>query len=96
MFINEDFAGGGPAGGDRSRWRSTRIGDRVSIGSNATIMPVSICNDVVIGSGAVVTRDIGRPGIYAGNPARWLRAHPRRPEGAGPAEAGRPASEGEP
>ena len=32
-----------------------------------------ICDDVVIGAGAVVTRDIDYPGIYAGNPARLLR-----------------------
>ena len=76
MFINDTFASGGPARGDRSKWRQTSIGDKVSIGSNATVMPVSICNEVVIGAGAVVTRDITQPGIYAGNPARKLRALP--------------------
>lgn len=76
MFINDTFASGGPARGDKSKWRSTDIGDAVSIGSNATIMPVSICDGVVIGAGAVVTRDIAEPGIYAGNPARKLRALP--------------------
>ncbi len=37
-------------------------------------MPVTICDRVVVGAGAVVTRDITEPGIYAGNPARLLRA----------------------
>ena len=73
MFINDLFAEGAPAGGDRSKWKSTRIGDRVSIGSNATILPVSICDGAVIGAGAVVTRDILKPGVYAGNPARLIR-----------------------
>lgn len=73
MFTNDLFAKGGPARGDRSLWKSTRIGDRVSIGSNATLLPVSVCNDVVIGAGAVVTRDIVEPGIYAGSPARLIR-----------------------
>lgn len=73
MFINDVFSSGGPARGDTSKWASTDIADRVSIGSNATIMPVSICSDVVIGAGAVVTRSIAEPGIYAGNPARLLR-----------------------
>lgn len=73
MFINDTFATGGPARGDVSLWRSTRVGNHVSIGSNATILPVNICDDVVIGAGAVVTRDITRPGVYAGNPARMLR-----------------------
>ena len=73
MFTNDRFADGGPARGRRELWRATRIGDRVSIGSNATLLPVSICDDVVIGAGAVVTRDITKPGIYAGNPARLMR-----------------------
>lgn len=79
MFINDLFAGGGPARGRRELWKSTRVGDRVSIGSNATILPVSICSDVVIGAGAVVTRDITESGIYAGNPARLLRLLPAQP-----------------
>ncbi|MEY4827870.1 MAG: hypothetical protein RLZZ288_1421 [Planctomycetota bacterium] len=74
MFINDVFATGGPARGDKSLWRSTKIGSRVSLGSNATILPVSICDDVVVGAGAVVTKDINKPGIYAGNPACLLRA----------------------
>ena len=70
MFINDTFATGGPARGDKTKWKSTTIGNHVSIGSNATILPVSICDHVVIGAGSVVTRDITEPGIYAGNPAR--------------------------
>jgi acetyltransferase-like isoleucine patch superfamily enzyme len=79
MFTNDVFAEGGPARGRRDLWRPTRVGDRVSIGSNATLLPVAVCDDVVIGAGAVVTRDITRPGIYAGNPARFLRANPALP-----------------
>jgi acetyltransferase-like isoleucine patch superfamily enzyme len=72
MFINDLFVTGGPAT-DRSLWRPTRLGNRVSVGTNATILPVTICDNVVIGAGAVVTRDIKTPGVYAGNPARLLR-----------------------
>ena len=74
MFVNDLFQSGGPAGGDASKWKSTTIGNNVSIGSNATILPVAICDNVVIGAGAVVTKDITKPGIYAGNPAKFLRA----------------------
>jgi len=74
MFINDLFSKGGPARGDTSLWRSTRIGSKVSIGSNATILPVEICDGVVIGAGAVVTKPITVPGVYAGNPARLIRA----------------------
>jgi acetyltransferase-like isoleucine patch superfamily enzyme len=73
MFINDLFSDGGPAGGDKAKWESTTIGNNVSIGSNATILPVSICDNVVIGAGAVVNKNIIEPGIYAGNPAKLLR-----------------------
>ena len=73
MFINDAFATGGPARGRREHWQPTHVGNRVSIGSNATLLPVSICDDVVIGAGAVVTRDLTTPGVYAGNPALLLR-----------------------
>ena len=80
MFINDPFTTGGP-GGKRELWRATRLGNHVSVGTNATLMPVNVCDHVVIGAGAVVTTDIMKPGIYAGNPARLLR--PLTPEGSG-------------
>ncbi len=73
MFINDLFQSGGPAGGDRTRWKPTTIGNRVSIGSNSTILPVRITDGVVIAAGSVVTKDIDRAGIYIGNPARFHR-----------------------
>jgi acetyltransferase-like isoleucine patch superfamily enzyme len=73
MFINDLFATGGPANGDKNLWKSTTIGNNVSIGSNATILPVSICDNVVIGSGSVVTKNITEAGIYVGNPAKKIR-----------------------
>jgi acetyltransferase-like isoleucine patch superfamily enzyme len=73
MFINDTFAIGGAARGQKQLWRETVIGNRVSIGSNATIMPVRIADDVVIGAGSVVTKDIMVAGTYAGNPARLLK-----------------------
>jgi acetyltransferase-like isoleucine patch superfamily enzyme len=79
MFINDPYSIGRPAHGQRELWRPTRVGARVAIGSNATILPVHICDDVVIGAGAVVTRDITIAGVYAGNPARRLRALTRQP-----------------
>ena len=74
MFINDLFREGGPAGGDRTKWFSTRIGNHVSIGSNATLLPVTICDHVVIGAGAVVTKNITEPRKYAGNPARLIKS----------------------
>ena len=74
MFINDLFTSGGPAMGDRNLLKSTFIGNNCSIGSNATVLPVNICDNVVIGAGAVVTKDITKPGIYAGNPAKFIRS----------------------
>lgn len=76
MFVNDRFAVGGPARGRKELWQSTTIGDRVSIGSNATIMPVRIASGTVIGAGAVVTKDIEVAGVYAGNPARRIKELP--------------------
>ncbi|MEY4570850.1 MAG: hypothetical protein RLZ10_43 [Bacteroidota bacterium] len=73
MFINDLFSSGSPAGGDQSKWKQTTIGNHVSIGSNATILPVTICDNVVIGAGAVVTKNVIEPGTYIGNPARKLK-----------------------
>lgn len=74
MFINDVFATGRPAGDKRELWRSTRIGHCVSNGSNSTLLPVEICNDVVIGAGDVITQNITKSGAYSDNPARLLRA----------------------
>ena len=73
MFINDLFKTGGPANRNRDLWAATKVGNHVSIGTNSTILPVTICDHVVIGAGSVVTKDITKPGIYAGNPAKFLR-----------------------
>jgi acetyltransferase-like isoleucine patch superfamily enzyme len=73
MFINDLFSDGDRARGDSSRYKKTVIGKSVNIGSNATILPVSICDNTCIGAGSVVTKDISVPGIYAGNPAKLIR-----------------------
>ena len=73
MFVNDLFSEGKPAGGNKDLWKATSIGNNVSIGSNSTILPVTICDNVVIGAGSVVTKSITKAGVYAGNPAKFLR-----------------------
>lgn len=68
MFVNDKFQNHQLS----KDFLPTMIGDRVYIGSNATILPITICSDVTIGAGAVVTRDITEAGTYVGNPARKL------------------------
>ena len=69
-FVNDKFSKGGPANGDKSFWGKTIIGNNVSIGSNSTLLPVKVVDNVVIGAGSVVTKDINIPGVYFGNPAK--------------------------
>ena len=71
-FINDKFKNGKPAEGNKSNWQNTKIASNVYIGSNSTILPVKICSNVVIGAGSVVTKDISKPGNYAGNPAKKI------------------------
>jgi len=48
-----------------------KIGNSCRIGTNATILPqIEICSSVIIGAGAVVTKNITEPGTYIGIPAR--------------------------
>lgn len=75
MFINDRFKGGGPAG-NPNKLQATIVEDRVSIGSNATILPVRIGTGSVIGAGAVVTKDVPPGVVVAGNPARILTELP--------------------
>lgn len=72
-FVNDKFSDGKPARGDTTKWGKTTILDRVSIGSNVTLLPVKICSDVVIGAGSVVVDDICEKGVYAGNPAKKIK-----------------------
>ena len=69
MFTNDKFADGQLS----KNYLPTYIGKRCRIGSNVTLLPVKICDDVTIGAGSVVTKDIVEPGIYAGNPARRIK-----------------------
>ena len=50
------------------------IGNRVWIGSNATILPgVTIGDNAIVAAGAVVTKDVPPDTVVAGVPARILR-----------------------
>jgi len=73
VFINDKFAENGPANGNRKLWKKTKIGNKVSIGSNSTILPVEISDNIVIGAGSVVTKNLKKEGYYVGNPAKFLK-----------------------
>ncbi len=69
MFINDLL----PPSGDPKNWKKTHIGKNVSIGSNATILPVVIGENCIIGAGAVVTKDVPANSVVVGNPGKVLR-----------------------
>ena len=72
MFIN-DLAKFGQVNRNSKLFKKTTIGNNVTIGSNSTILPVKISNNIVVGAGSVVTKDLSIRGIYAGNPAKLIR-----------------------
>lgn len=56
----------------------THIGERCFIGANAIIMcGVTIGDEVIVGAGAVVTKDVSSHSIIGGNPARIIRSNIR-------------------
>ncbi len=67
IFINDVFP---PS--SKEEWKKTIIEDYVSIGSNATILPVRIGRNSLIGAGSVVTKDVPPNSVVAGNPAKVL------------------------
>ncbi len=74
MFVNDLFKENQRAG-DKDKYLKTCIGNKVNIGSNATILPVNICDNVTIAAGAVVTKDISISGSYIGNPAKLSKSY---------------------
>lgn len=59
----------------RGLYRHTRIGKHCFIGARSIIMPgVTIGDQCIVGSGAVVTKDVPSRSIVAGNPATIIKS----------------------
>lgn len=58
-----------PPSGDRSEWEKTTVREGASIGTNATVLPVEVGGNSLVGAGAVVVEDVPENAIVAGNPA---------------------------
>lgn len=80
MFINDKYPRAVNRNGEmemekdwKGRFVSTKLEDRVSIGSNATVIGgVAIGEGAIIGAGSVVTNNIPAGEVWVGNPARKL------------------------
>ena len=54
--------------------KEVSIGNNVWIASNTIVLPgVSICSNVVIGAQSLVAKSIDKPGVYAGNPLKYIK-----------------------
>jgi len=61
-------------GHDRKRVNGTVIGKNCYIGAGTKIAGgVTICDDTVVGANSFVNKDITKPGIYAGTPAKLIK-----------------------
>jgi len=59
--------------GSEKEWKSTLIKERASIGSNVTLLPVTIGKNAIIGAGAVGTKDVPDNTVVAGVPAKIIK-----------------------
>ena len=68
-FINDKFKNN-KIEDDPKKFLKTFIKKKVKIGSNSTILPITIEENTVIGAGSVVTKNCKKNSVYIGNPAK--------------------------
>ncbi len=74
----------------RDKKFDTYIGERCFIGAKSIILPgVKIGDEVIVGAGSVVTKDVPSYSIVAGNPAKVIREGIRMSEKTQLIESGR-------
>jgi len=59
--------------GSKEYWKKTLIREGAIIGSNVTLLPVTIGENSEVGAGAVVTKNVPDNCIVLGNPARIIK-----------------------
>ncbi len=59
--------------GSNDQWKGTYIKEGAVIGSNVTLLPVTIGANAEVGAGSVVTKDVPDNAIVVGNPANIIK-----------------------
>jgi acetyltransferase-like isoleucine patch superfamily enzyme len=72
MTINDLFPPSWKRTGTDKHWKKTAIKKGAVIGSNATILPVTIGENAIIAAGSVVTKDVAPNSVVMGNPAKEI------------------------
>ena len=73
MTINDIYPPSFKRTGSKEKWKPILIKSGAVIGSNATIMPVTIGANSIIGAGSVILKDVPDNEVVAGNPAKIMR-----------------------
>jgi acetyltransferase-like isoleucine patch superfamily enzyme len=73
MTINDIHPPSSRKTGTKCHWKQTLIKKGVVIGSNATLFPVTIGENAIVGAGSVVRTDVPDNCMVAGNPARIIK-----------------------
>lgn len=82
-FINDSYPRAIGASGSlqtEADWKvePTLVKKGASIGSGSTILSkVTIGENAIVGAGSMVTKDVAKDSVVAGNPARFIRKMPR-------------------
>ena len=58
--------------GDKSAWKQTIVKSGAVIGTNSTLMPVTIGRNAIVGAGSVVLSDVPDNAVVVGNPAKII------------------------
>ncbi len=72
MTINDIHPPSYKRTGSKDQWKKTLIKKGAVIGSNATIFPVTIGENAIVGAGAVVTKDVSDNCAVTGNPTKII------------------------
>ncbi len=73
MTVNDIFPPSKLRTGSDKHWKGILIKKNSVIGSNVTLLPVTIGENSIVGAGSVVTKDVPDNCVIVGNPAKIIK-----------------------